>query len=589
MSKPVFSESLALNLSTPSSFHRGGEYFRDGGVEKIWREGEVYKALVRGTRLYEVSLRVTAEVDEGVKADCTCPYDFGGVCKHVVAAILALAADKSLAADHPPRQKEQPAQKVDKLVASASDTQRQVFLKRLLVKDPHLIEDLQIFLQGAKETPVTLAEYKSRFRERLEQIDLDFLLESWYAEGEDDYGNGYSSDRGGGVDDLRDLVDSFDDEAEKYRENGNFTESLKINQAAFEALGEKRLSLKGEHTELEDLFAEAMDEALAGFQKALAAASDKTLLKIGFEYLGSLFEGNRFNLEPGEVGPVIKSLAASQSRAQMALTALPQTTGKKKLSVPESSLLAFLYRLSEDWAAFEKVSLDHLDQNPALVSDLLTYYQRKGQKEKVLETARKALSKLSRKDENSYPSGWYENEKLVTEIRRFLKKVYDPKTDRTEMVGNLENLFLITGSLPDYEALVKEYRTRAEKERFWEKMKKRLLKKGQVKPVFKVFRREDQKEEILNLVSSYPDEDFFPEMIASVQDKFPGKCSTAYQKKIEKMLEVPNTEVYPQAVYHLQRMQQIGLSREFNSFVGWIKTTYWRRRNLLRELKERGL
>ena len=582
MSKPVFSESLALNLSTPSSFHRGGEYFRDGGVEKIWREGEVYKALVRGTRLYEVSLRVTAEVDEGVKADCTCPYDFGGVCKHVVAAILALAADKSLAADHPPRQKEQPAQKVDKLVASASDTQRQVFLKRLLVKDPHLIEDLQIFLQGAKETPVTLAEYKSRFRERLEQIDLDFLLESWYAEGEDDYGNGYSSDRGGGV-------DSFDDEAEKYRENGNFTESLKINQAAFEALGEKRLSLKGEHTELEDLFAEAMDEALAGFQKALAAASDKTLLKIGFEYLGSLFEGDRFNLEPGEVGPVINSLAASQSRAQMAMTALSQTAGKKKLSVPESSLLAFLYRLSEDWAAFEKVSLDHLDQNPALVSDLLTYYQRKGQKEKVLETARKALSKLSRKDENSYPSGWYENEKLVTEIRRFLKKVYDPKTDRTEMVGNLENLFLITGSLPDYEALVKEYRTRAEKERFWEKMKKRLLKKGQVKPVFKVFRREDQKEEILNLVSSYPDEDFFPEMIASVQDKFPGKCSTAYQKKIEKMLEVPNTEVYPQAVYHLQRMQQIGLSREFNSFVGWIKTTYWRRRNLLRELKERGL
>ena len=145
---------------------------------------------------------------------------------------------------------------------------------------------------------------------------------------------------------------------------------------------------------------------------------------------------------------------------------------------------------------------------------------------------------------------------------------------------------MITGELTDYKELVSNYHDKSEKEKFWIVIKKHFADEYEVKIVFKVFKLENQKKEILELIIKYPQTDCFPDMISFVQKDFPEQCFTNYKKKIEAILKETNVEKYKEVAYHLKRMKQIDNIQEFNIFLRWIKETYWRRRRLLEELRD---
>ena len=72
---------------------RGADYYEDGAVidfEEI-STGE-YEAIVMGTEEYRVQFKVSDNTI--VEHLCYCPYDFGPVCKHLVAAIFYLEQDR---------------------------------------------------------------------------------------------------------------------------------------------------------------------------------------------------------------------------------------------------------------------------------------------------------------------------------------------------------------------------------------------------------------------------------------------------------------------------------------------------------------
>ncbi len=82
-----FDISDLRRMATASSFERGQEYYDEGAVRELAYDGEQFLARVAGTYRYRVTISGTSEEP---RMRCTCPYDYGGICKHLVAVGLAM-------------------------------------------------------------------------------------------------------------------------------------------------------------------------------------------------------------------------------------------------------------------------------------------------------------------------------------------------------------------------------------------------------------------------------------------------------------------------------------------------------------------
>lgn len=79
------------HLAGERSFGRGEVYFTDGAVRSLQTRDEIIEAKVQGTRTYRVRLWVK---DSDLEYSCTCPFaGDGNFCKHCVAAGLAWIAE----------------------------------------------------------------------------------------------------------------------------------------------------------------------------------------------------------------------------------------------------------------------------------------------------------------------------------------------------------------------------------------------------------------------------------------------------------------------------------------------------------------
>jgi uncharacterized Zn finger protein len=66
---------------------RGFDYYQNGQVEEVEKVGEnEFSALVMGSEEYEVYVKI--EKDLVTEYVCTCPFDYGDVCKHIVAVLF---------------------------------------------------------------------------------------------------------------------------------------------------------------------------------------------------------------------------------------------------------------------------------------------------------------------------------------------------------------------------------------------------------------------------------------------------------------------------------------------------------------------
>ena len=91
--EPVrFDDALVREHTTEKVFPRSLDlYEREQIVQRV-RRGDVVDAAVWGTDVEPYRVRVEV-ADDGrgvVSVSCTCPYSFGGWCKHVGAVVLSL-------------------------------------------------------------------------------------------------------------------------------------------------------------------------------------------------------------------------------------------------------------------------------------------------------------------------------------------------------------------------------------------------------------------------------------------------------------------------------------------------------------------
>jgi len=138
-------ENMLRALSTEQSFERGKQYYRAGVIYNATRQGKVLTAVCEGTSAPAYRLRV--ELDQaGVRsASCTCPYDWGGLCKHLVALLLVYI-------HHPETFTERGS--VADLLADLERDDLVALVEKLAFRDPDLYDWLETSISelGAKKT-----------------------------------------------------------------------------------------------------------------------------------------------------------------------------------------------------------------------------------------------------------------------------------------------------------------------------------------------------------------------------------------------------------------------------------------------------
>lgn len=88
---PKLTEAHVRKLASEQSFERGADYLREGAILDPARQGMELRAECAGSEIEPY--RVSAVLNEkGVaETSCTCLYDWGGACKHIVALLLTYA------------------------------------------------------------------------------------------------------------------------------------------------------------------------------------------------------------------------------------------------------------------------------------------------------------------------------------------------------------------------------------------------------------------------------------------------------------------------------------------------------------------
>ena len=81
-------EATIRQYASQESFQRGREYYEEGAVFSATQRGNQLLAAVQGSEYLPYRVCITLEPGALAQATCSCPYDWGGYCKHTVAALL---------------------------------------------------------------------------------------------------------------------------------------------------------------------------------------------------------------------------------------------------------------------------------------------------------------------------------------------------------------------------------------------------------------------------------------------------------------------------------------------------------------------
>jgi uncharacterized Zn finger protein len=200
---PHLTANDVSRLATQRSFDRGEDYYHSGAVFDPQRRGSLLSALVEGSQYEPYRVTVTLDAAGVLDADCSCPYDWGGVCKHIVAVLLTYI--------HKPEAFVVRLEPAELLHGLDAETLRHV-LDGLLTQHPYLQDEVEAVLEArsaqaapstAKEshrrrTPVDPAPFRRQVIGILHSLDSMRHSEAYWAVG-------------GMVDQLRQILQTAQD------------------------------------------------------------------------------------------------------------------------------------------------------------------------------------------------------------------------------------------------------------------------------------------------------------------------------------------------------------------------------------------
>src|SRR6266508_1713774 len=178
--KVQLTEEIVRGRASDQSYQKGRDYYRFGAVyNPSWQSTEggiVLTAQCEGSSAPSYRLHVELDAGGVRLASCTCSYDWGGDCKHIVALLLMYLH----------RQDEFSEQKrVEDLVAGMEKDSLVALVAHLVERNPGLYDEIEMVIpmvtvgkakSSAKEnrlTQVSEQSYRKQVRRILKQSRYD--------------------------------------------------------------------------------------------------------------------------------------------------------------------------------------------------------------------------------------------------------------------------------------------------------------------------------------------------------------------------------------------------------------------------------
>jgi len=248
-------------LCTSESFERGVEYLKDGRVHDIRLSSGTATSIVEGTQSYHI----TVKLGQDIEASCTCPYDFEGYCKHIVATLLAISKDYQGIEERTSKEEKRFS------VAFESSTEKQLkdFLGKEFERDEALKDHFLIYMTGeAKKGGRSVHDYKKEVAQLYRAASGRYGMVEYGTE-----------------------VDfyPFEELANRYVERKNHIEAAKVYQALSEVIAENMDMVD----DSDGYYGGEFDSALEGFASAINQASLNHKEKVPYiEYLFKKYIAN---------------------------------------------------------------------------------------------------------------------------------------------------------------------------------------------------------------------------------------------------------------------------------------------------------
>ncbi len=153
------------HLATARSFERGEGYYASGAVLEAERRGNTLVAQVEGSQYTPYRVTVTLGPAGVEDARCTCPYDWGGICKHIVATLLTWVREP---------ESFQVLAPVDELLAKRSKEDLIALIKEMIAREPDLARLLDLPLGPASSIPFDLAAFRKQASYALSRDDAEW-------------------------------------------------------------------------------------------------------------------------------------------------------------------------------------------------------------------------------------------------------------------------------------------------------------------------------------------------------------------------------------------------------------------------------
>lgn len=577
-----------LKGNTNNHSYEKGESIAKSQSIKIEKAGKLYSATVYGTYPYEVVIDDSFEEPE---TSCSCPYDWGGLCKHILAVGLEILAGnyKSIAPEVI-EENEKHSLLIDdvdfykNIYEKATPAQKRAFLKQLFLKNRDLRAQFVQFLKE-KEVPISninIIEIRDKVNAVFEIVDLDLANFYENAYHQNDY---YDEGEGGeewAMNELKTIFKPYFLQAKQDLQKNKLLESLTVLLGVYEGVNNVEPPyLDGDYgspfepedydLHLQNIFKEQLSE-VSQMLENMTHPEASTIAGLNFiigrynfytEHPDSRSHPMVYNFRIIE--PLFLALLNAEKTANHLLDLL-----KSKELTEEYDLRRVIQKIA-DLSQNDELWLETAEKtagNDANIAiQLLTYYLENEQTYEFYKTARRVF------DKHSY------------ELSKFLLEEMNSDDDLEFYLRVLKwhtKKFL---SIPHYNKL-RELATTAEKNTFIES-----ISKWETKFLVQILEIEERYDRIFSIAKKYLESRDFIHLIQPVVSIFPEKCFTLITEKHKAFLvDNRGRDAYRIVAKELKILAEVeSLTARTKSFARLLIGQYSRLRVLKEELKFKGL